>query len=84
MKNNNRDLELETLDAGTQFSGKKDSEDSGSLQTYFYKPDWEFVRKRWDAFWSMEPVDRPCISIVAPRTEGRKIQLPEIKSLEDK
>ena len=47
---------------------------------YSYKPDWERAQKRWDAYWGMEVTDRPCMSILAARTDGRKIQLPEIRS----
>jgi len=52
--------------------------------TYSYKPDWERAQKRWDAYWALEATDRPCMSILAPRPDGKKIQLPELKSLEDK
>ena len=51
---------------------------------YSCKPDWLNAQKRWDAFWALDATDRPCISVLAPRTEGRKIQLPELKSIEDK
>ena len=47
-------------------------------QTYSYKTDWERAQKRWDAFWTLEATDRPCLSILAPRPDGRKIQLPEV------
>jgi len=32
-----------------------------------YKPDFEEARERWDAFWRMEIVDRPVLSITSPK-----------------
>lgn len=52
--------------------------------TYRYKLDWPNAQKRWDAFWTLEATDRPCLSVLAPRPDGRKIQLPELTCMEDK
>ena len=54
------------------------------FQDYCYKPDWASARSRWDAYWAMEATDRPCISVRAPRSEVEKIQLPELKRVEEK
>ncbi len=54
------------------------------MTSYSYKPDWYQASKRWDAFWSMDAIDRPCMSIFAPKLTGEEIQLPELKSIEDK
>ena len=51
---------------------------------YTYKSDWSQAQARWDAYWALEATDRPCLSVIAPRTDGRKIQLPEIASIEEK
>lgn len=37
-----------------------------------YKPDFEEARNHWEAFWNHEIIDRPCLSVVAPK-EGHKI-----------
>ncbi|MBI3986571.1 MAG: hypothetical protein HY343_06610 [Lentisphaerae bacterium] len=52
--------------------------------TFYYKPDWARAQARWDAFWALEPTDRPCMSITAPRPDGKKIVVPEVRSMEDK
>jgi hypothetical protein len=36
-----------------------------ALQTF--KPDCEEARRHWEAFWAGELLDRPCISVIAPR-----------------
>lgn len=51
---------------------------------FVYKPDWARAQSRWDAFWALEAMDRPCMSVFAPRPDGKKIQLPELKTEEDK
>ncbi len=42
-----------------------------------YKPDWEKVRKRYEAFWHGEIVDRALFYIVAPKTGRKAIPVPE-------
>jgi hypothetical protein len=32
-----------------------------------YKPDFEDAQRRWDAFWQMQIIDRPVLSIQAPK-----------------
>lgn len=32
-----------------------------------YKPDFDEARTRWDAFWNKQIIDRPCLSVTAPR-----------------
>ena len=52
--------------------------------TYTYKPDWARAQARWDAYWSVEAMDRPCMSVRAPRPDGDSVPLPELKTVEDK
>jgi hypothetical protein len=33
----------------------------------YYKPDWEEAKKRIEAFWQNEVIDRCCIAVLAPR-----------------
>lgn len=33
----------------------------------FHKPDFETTRKYWQAFWEQELIDRPLISVIAPK-----------------
>lgn len=56
----------------------------GKRAMYSYKPDWERVAARWDAFWAMEAVDRPCMTITAPRPNGKPGALPRNVSIEDR
>lgn len=39
-----------------------------------YKPDWPQVRRRFEALWNREVLDRPCISVIAPK-EGQRPQV---------
>ena len=57
---------------------------TGCSSSWSYKPDWARSQARWDAFWAMEATDRPCMSVRAPHPNGKKIQLPELKTVEDK
>lgn len=41
------------------------------------KPDWQEARQRLEAFWRMEVVDRPCISITAPNGVHRQVRPPK-------
>lgn len=38
-----------------------------------YKEDIDFVKKRMDAFWHQEILDRACIAVVAPKVKGTNI-----------
>ncbi|NLO73397.1 MAG: hypothetical protein GX100_04705 [candidate division WS1 bacterium] len=49
-----------------------------TLSTFTYKPDWEKAQARWEAFWDLEPTDRPCLLVTAPRTDGEEITLPPL------
>ncbi|MDD5707308.1 MAG: hypothetical protein PHR35_15400 [Kiritimatiellae bacterium] len=55
-----------------------------SLPTYACKPDWSHAQARWDAFWDMQPTDRPCLNISVPRTDGSRIVLPPLLSPADR
>ncbi len=55
-----------------------------TLTDFTYKPDWVKAQMRWDAFWELEPTDRPCLNIRVPRTDGREVILPELRSSEDR
>ena len=37
----------------------------------YYKPDWEQVKKRLEAFWNNEILDRCCIAICSPRKSSK-------------
>lgn len=47
-----------------------------------YKQDIEEAKNRLTALWHRQPLDRPCISVVAP--SGKQVQVPELHSAEDK
>jgi hypothetical protein len=36
-----------------------------------YKEDWEFSKKRFEALWERELIDRPCISVTAPKKKAQ-------------
>ena len=40
--------------------------------TLEFKPDFDDARRRWDAFWNHEIIDRPVINITAPKDPGKK------------
>jgi hypothetical protein len=40
------------------------------------KPDFEEARRRWQAFWNHEIIDRPCIVIRAPKDGAKKVPAP--------
>lgn len=42
-----------------------------------YKPDWPETQRRLTALWHHERLDRPCISVVAPRPCANPTPLPE-------
>jgi len=52
--------------------------------SFSYKPDWEQAQARWDAYWAMDAVDRPCMAVAAPRPDSGKTELPGIRSVEDR
>jgi len=37
-----------------------------------YKPDFDEARRHWEAFWNHDVIDRPCLSVTAPK-EGHDI-----------
>jgi hypothetical protein len=45
-------------------------------KTLLYKPDWPDAKKRHEAFWRMEILDRACIAISAPIKEKKPALLP--------
>jgi hypothetical protein len=49
-----------------------------------YKPDLKRVKQYWNAFWNGEIIDRPCVSITAPKDEsGQKERPPYLAGNED-
>ena len=42
-----------------------------------YKPDWDDAKKRLTALWHGESLDRPCISLRAPRPVADPLPVPE-------
>ncbi|MBU4198769.1 MAG: hypothetical protein KKG09_10640 [Verrucomicrobia bacterium] len=55
-----------------------------TISAFSYKTDWARAQSRWDAFWALDAVDRPCMRVFAPRPDGKKITFSELRSLEDK
>ncbi len=44
-----------------------------------YKPDWPEARKRYEAMWRGERLDRPCLAVTAPlKRESQPPPLPEV------
>jgi hypothetical protein len=37
----------------------------------YYKPDWELAKKRIEAFWQNEVIDRCCVAVFAPRKTSK-------------
>ncbi|MBS7612382.1 hypothetical protein KEJ27_09340 [Candidatus Bathyarchaeota archaeon] len=46
--------------------------------------DFETIKQRFDAFWECEILDRPLIHITAPRKHRVYVEIPNVKTLEDK
>jgi hypothetical protein len=46
-----------------------------------YKPDLDRAKKYWNAFWNREIIDRPCVSVIAPKDEKRPKEKPPYKVL---
>ena len=55
-----------------------------TLSTFSYKPDWARAQARWDAFWDLAPLDRPCLCVTAPRADGASVELPPLASAQDR
>ena len=49
-----------------------------AISTFTYKPDWSTAEARWDAYWAMEAMDRPCMIVYAPRPNGVKVPIPDV------
>ena len=45
----------------------------------FYKPDWEQAKKRVEAFWQNEVIDRCCVAVLAPRKTSKVPPFPELQ-----
>jgi len=45
----------------------------------YYKEDWEKTKKRLEAFWNNELVDRCCVAVFAPRKTSRLSPFPELQ-----
>ncbi len=54
------------------------------MRSYLEEIDFEMIKKRFDAFWHREIIDRPMISIRAPRKERKKADFPVPDTLEGK
>ena len=45
----------------------------------YFKPDWEQAKKRVEAFWQNEIVDRCCIAVFAPRKTSKLPAFPDLQ-----
>ena len=48
-----------------------------------YKPEYEIAKRRMDAFWANELIDRPLVSITYLKEDAEWLTRPEYKSHED-
>ncbi len=44
-----------------------------------YKDDWEDTKKRFEAFWACDMIDRCCVAVTAPRSKPLDYTFPDIK-----
>ena len=44
-----------------------------------YKPDWPMAKKRLEAFWHNEILDRCCVAVFAPRKTSQMPPFPELQ-----
>ena len=63
---------------------EKTISENETSSVFTYKKDWGMAQKRWDAYWELEPVDRPILRIFVPRQDAKIIPLPAISSIEEK
>ncbi len=54
------------------------------MRSYLSEVDFETIKRRFDAFWNCEILDRPLIHITAPRKHRVYVEVPNVKTLEDK
>ena len=52
------------------------SDDSKVGSPLVLKPDFEEAKRRWEAFWNQEIIDRPCICIRCPNEEAEPAERP--------
>jgi len=45
----------------------------------YYKPDWPGAKKRLEAFWNNEIIDRCCVAVFAPRKNSKMPPFPELQ-----
>ena len=45
----------------------------------YYKSDWEQAKKRLEAFWQNEMIDRCCVAVFAPRKTSKLPPFPELQ-----
>jgi hypothetical protein len=45
----------------------------------YYKEDWPQARRRLEAFWQREVIDRCCVAVLAPRKTSRLPPFPELQ-----
>src|ERR1039458_363290 len=45
----------------------------------YYKSDWEHARRRMEAFWANEVLDRCCMAVFAPRKTSKLPPFPELQ-----
>jgi hypothetical protein len=43
-----------------------------------YKEDWPMARKRLDAFWQREIIDRCCVGVLSPRKTSKLPKFPHL------
>ncbi len=47
-----------------------------------YKDDWEETKKRFEAFWACDMIDRCCVAVTAPRSKPLDYTFPDIREPE--
>ena len=45
----------------------------------YYKSDWDKAKKRIEAFWNNEIIDRCCINVLSPRKNSKLPPFPELQ-----
>jgi len=63
---------------------EKNIAENETVSVFSYKKDWCLAQKRWDAYWELEPVDRPVLRVFVPRQDAKIVPLPAVNSVEEK
>jgi len=54
------------------------------LRSYLNKLEFDDIRQRFEAFWNREPLRKPIVYVTAPRRKHVKVNLPAVKSVEER